>query len=286
MSMEVANATKSLGQFASNSGYSALVEAAQDDAVLTKFFREGITEDVPAVVAALRTLVGEPDVVKTARDLADLIEGEKVAVITDGLVQEKGEVEPVGKQRSHSDALTLVVEGETEEFPLRGGEILKAEASAPNYREAADARTCKTCVHGGDRYCDLYKFNTKTGFVCNSYEPLSPAFEKYVPPQEVQANARKALERYRTAEEKLDDEVVLLLLSAIANGRPLSREEIQFMADYLTDHYEVMDEESWTSQGAEWQAWNALGGRAGLSWAKRVLSIESNSVNNSLTSCF
>jgi hypothetical protein len=119
---------------------------------------------------------------------------------------------------------------------------------------------------------NVAKYNR--GWVCNSHEPLVKQFDKYTPPQEVQANARKAKETYVNSNDKLQNEEVLLLMEALSNGRPLTLEELTFVRDYQTEHYQVEDPESWSSHGPEWQAWNALGGRAGLSWSRRILRKE------------
>lgn len=153
-------------------------------------------------------------------------------------------------------------------------ELGKRQQDALHYRESAGTASCRSCVHGGDGYCDLYKFPVRRMMTCDSHEPMEKGYEKYTPPQPVQANARKAKEQYRASEDRVTDEQVLLLMEALSNGRPLSVEEIRFMRDYLTEHYQVEDPESWAGHGAEWQAWNALGGRAGLSWARRVLRRE------------
>jgi hypothetical protein len=85
MSYEVANVNESLGQFASNKGYSDLITAAKTPA-LRLFFQHGATEDVPAVVAELRALEhsADPDVGKTAKTFADLIRGQDLVVIHNG----------------------------------------------------------------------------------------------------------------------------------------------------------------------------------------------------------
>ncbi len=96
MSMEVANATDLLGQFASNNGYAELIAAGKKHPVLDSLFRNGASEDVPAAVKALLELAEEDevseDVVKTARDLAYLINGEELIVVTDG-TSEEAEIE-------------------------------------------------------------------------------------------------------------------------------------------------------------------------------------------------
>jgi len=92
VSVEVANAERSLGQFASNAGYSALIAAADDYPNLKMWFTVGVTEEVDSCVqelAKLATEVNDNDVAETAHTLASLIVDEKVAVITDGVVSDE-----------------------------------------------------------------------------------------------------------------------------------------------------------------------------------------------------
>jgi uncharacterized iron-regulated protein len=88
MSYEVANHKESLGQFASNKGYGDLIEAATCYKAAAEFFRTGVTEDVRAVIKDLRDIAEKavPDVAETAKTLAKLIKGQKIAIITDGVV--------------------------------------------------------------------------------------------------------------------------------------------------------------------------------------------------------
>jgi 2'-5' RNA ligase len=105
------------------------------------------------------------------------------------------------------DALTVTRGDFRESFPLNGEGVLKVsptasdvhvdrplgsddddetkkgEADAPNYHEAKSPgdyddgrdqlRTCKLCAHGGDGYCDLYDFDYKDGWTCDSWTPIS-----------------------------------------------------------------------------------------------------------------
>ncbi len=89
MSMYVNTATEELGQFASNNGYSDLIEASKGDRMLKVFFAAGAAntpEMVEEVCKALRGLddMASSDVTETANGLADLIEGEDLVYITDG----------------------------------------------------------------------------------------------------------------------------------------------------------------------------------------------------------
>ena len=88
MSVEIGNGTELLGQFASNKGYSDLIHAtAKDYPALKKFFSYGATDDISNVERELVVLADvseDADVVSTAKALAGLIDGQDVAVITNG----------------------------------------------------------------------------------------------------------------------------------------------------------------------------------------------------------
>lgn len=88
MSIEVANGTDVLGPIASNLGYSELVSAGQEWPALKSLFQHGVSENVEAVVNALRELAEaedtDPSVAETANGIVDLIEGADMIIITDG----------------------------------------------------------------------------------------------------------------------------------------------------------------------------------------------------------
>lgn len=84
MSFEVVNESGSLGQFASNKGFSDLIAASQKDRTLKAFFDAGYSDDGEKISSALMKLKGAPDVVLTARGLAKMIAKEKVVAITNG----------------------------------------------------------------------------------------------------------------------------------------------------------------------------------------------------------
>lgn len=97
MSYEVANETDVLGQFASNSGYGELIDAVDDNyPVLQSLFKHGATEDVPGAVDELRKLDGSEDVVATSEALAELIDGEELVIITDGVSDGEEDVTKAG----------------------------------------------------------------------------------------------------------------------------------------------------------------------------------------------
>ena len=84
MSVEVVGSRGIIGQFASNQGFSDLIDAAENIPVLKKFFGFGVSEQIPTVVKALRELKGSEDVTQTAAGLADMIEGQAFAILYDG----------------------------------------------------------------------------------------------------------------------------------------------------------------------------------------------------------
>lgn len=100
MSIELANDTDLLGQFASNAGYSDLIRYAKDSArpdlsgpkdaglVLTVFFRKGWTEEPADVIKAMEDVAASApsDVADTAAAFLDLARGEEFLIISDGQV--------------------------------------------------------------------------------------------------------------------------------------------------------------------------------------------------------
>jgi len=91
MSYEVIGDSKPLGQFASNKGYTDLIDAA--DAAADKYpalqglFDTGRSKNVAKVITELNTLAAtaSKDVASTARTLVSLIAGKKKIVISDGV---------------------------------------------------------------------------------------------------------------------------------------------------------------------------------------------------------
>lgn len=97
MSMELANERESLGQFATNKGYTQLIRAAKPYPALNQFFREGATKDIAGCRSELAALakVSGSEVADTARALSSLMDGQKVAVVTSGEANESaGETAP------------------------------------------------------------------------------------------------------------------------------------------------------------------------------------------------
>jgi hypothetical protein len=96
MGIELANENGTLGQFASNAGYSDLIEIAQSIPALKKFFDDANTEDVQPVISALERVTSPPDVANTAHQLAALMHGQDLVFITNGTFDgddEDGDVE-------------------------------------------------------------------------------------------------------------------------------------------------------------------------------------------------
>ncbi len=102
--------------------------------------------------------------------------------------------------------------------------------------------------------------------------PLEKSFENYVPPQEVQRNATKAVQaQVADGSVSKGDEGIMSLAAALANGEPMDVEQLQTINDYLVDHSEAANRTEWPDHGAEWQEWFGMGGRAGLTWTRKCL---------------
>jgi hypothetical protein len=95
MSMNLANSkwlegdeSGLLGQFASNSGYSALIFAAEhgDYPELEQWFESGVTDRVAEVQKELEHLVASAssDVASTASALLELTKGQDLLIVTNG----------------------------------------------------------------------------------------------------------------------------------------------------------------------------------------------------------
>lgn len=88
MSYEVTDGKVSLGQVASNRGFTDLSKAAFRYPALKRFFNTGVTHNVEKCRNELQKLAtsSAPDVASTALDLRGKLTGLKMAVITDGVV--------------------------------------------------------------------------------------------------------------------------------------------------------------------------------------------------------
>ena len=77
-----------MGQFASNQGYTHLIEACKGDKILTGFFDAGGANGkvaVAVIAAALRKVEGDADVKKTATGLADMMKEQTMVAISNGV---------------------------------------------------------------------------------------------------------------------------------------------------------------------------------------------------------
>lgn len=101
MSVEVFDEEGELGPFASNSGYSDLIAASQDNPALKRFFDNASAEDdeVNAVAEELKKLAaGEPsDIAETAETLLRLIYGHELVYISNGTYDKPDDGEEVDK---------------------------------------------------------------------------------------------------------------------------------------------------------------------------------------------
>ena len=94
MSIELANASKIIDQFASNQGYSDLIAAVEKlektpaNMPLIVFIERGFTDAVDPCIAALKALAADKetdeDVATTVKGLAKMMDGEEFVIITDG----------------------------------------------------------------------------------------------------------------------------------------------------------------------------------------------------------
>jgi hypothetical protein len=138
MSMYVANEKKMLGQFASNYGYRQLrdVVGAHHPA-LASLVEHGVSEHVLDVQADLKQLVGathDADAASVAKALGDLIDGEEIIVITNGVLNgEHLEDEDDGETvygLEQGPGFDDEAPGD-EEKVLKGGAVLRKAASLP-----------------------------------------------------------------------------------------------------------------------------------------------------------
>lgn len=89
MSVELAGEKGLLGPFASNAGYTALLEASQSDPTLKKFFHNANAEgkDIDVVRTALDQMAessDDEDVATCAKELSKLMKDQEVVFITNG----------------------------------------------------------------------------------------------------------------------------------------------------------------------------------------------------------
>ncbi len=98
--------------------------------------------------------------------------------------------------------------------------------------------------------------------------------ESFIPPIEVQANARRALEVRASKPESQRGMLAVGLGRArdLSSGRPVSLDIIRRMNSFFARHAVDKKGETWDEMGPGWQAWMGWGGDAGQRWARRILS--------------
>ena len=98
--------------------------------------------------------------------------------------------------------------------------------------------------------------------------------ESFIPPVEVQSNARRALEVRASKPESQRGMLAVGLGRArdLSSGRPVSLDIIRRMSSFFARHAVDKKGETWDEMGPGWQAWMGWGGDAGQRWARRILS--------------
>lgn len=98
--------------------------------------------------------------------------------------------------------------------------------------------------------------------------------ESFIPPIEVQSNARRALEVRASKPESQRGMLAVGLGRArdLSSGRPVSIDIIRRMSSFFARHAVDKKGETWSEMGPGWQAWMGWGGDAGQRWARRILS--------------
>lgn len=97
--------------------------------------------------------------------------------------------------------------------------------------------------------------------------------KSFIPPAEVQANARRALEVRASkppSERGMLDEGISRARD-LSNGRAIPLETIKRMYSFFERHEVDKQGSSWDTYGKGWQAWMGWGGDAGRRWVKRIL---------------
>lgn len=99
--------------------------------------------------------------------------------------------------------------------------------------------------------------------------------KSFVPPIEVQANARRALEvrAEKPPSQRGMVEEGLARARDLANGRALSIDTIRRMSSFFARHEVDKQGSTWSTYGKGWQAWMGWGGDAGRRWARRILAL-------------
>jgi phage gp29-like protein len=96
----------------------------------------------------------------------------------------------------------------------------------------------------------------------------------FLPPANVAANARRALEvrESKPESERGMTSVGLARARDLSNRTRLSEETVRRMARYFDRHQSDKKGETWGDKGKGWQAWNGWGGDAGWTWARRIVA--------------
>ena len=97
------------------------------------------------------------------------------------------------------------------------------------------------------------------------------------PTEAMADNARIALEtrRVKPMSERGMTSVGIARARDISNRTELSEDTVSRMLAFFSRHEAEKEDESWDTQGKNWQAWNGWGGDAGYDWAKSILSQKS-----------
>lgn len=102
--------------------------------------------------------------------------------------------------------------------------------------------------------------------------------KSFIPPAEVQANARRALEvraQKPPSERGMIDEG-LSRARDLSNGRALPLDTIKRMYSFFQRHEVDKQGSTWSTYGKGWQAWMGWGGDAGHRWVRRILARNSD----------
>lgn len=96
----------------------------------------------------------------------------------------------------------------------------------------------------------------------------------FLPPANVAANARRALEvrESKPESERGMTSVGLARARDLSNRTRLSEETVRRMVRYFDRHQSDKKGETWGDKGKGWQAWNGWGGDAGWTWARRIVA--------------
>jgi phage head maturation protease len=99
--------------------------------------------------------------------------------------------------------------------------------------------------------------------------------KSFVPPIEVQANARRALEvrSQKPPSERGMLEEGIARARDLANGRGITLDTIRRMHSFFARHEVDKQGSTWSTYGKGWQAWMGWGGDAGRRWARRILAL-------------